>query len=1164
MSILIPREGLHRQNYVRLGIPKRHVRQATVADKSGRRYLDVQCLAEISGKPFIQVVGAISRADFPEIDLTGVRDRLRELGLIRDRNISWKKGLEHADPAIRDEVMLICHALIGKMAANAEVPVFALTSVHFSAVNIAELNGTLHGLYAYYTRHAERGKRNIVNFMLERLGYGKFESLSIAEQLNILKQQEKISWGEVPMATQCWLVEKLAKQVEIPVFALTTLCFLGDKRRGILPIEIPELERDLSGLYHYYHRYVEKGDQSVICCMLEKLDYGKFESLSIIEQLNILRAWKDISWEEVPLATQCWLVETLAEHANVPVFALTCVYFIGDKEKMILPIEIPELGRDLSGLYNHYAHLADREEQGIMVFMLERLGYGKVDSLSVEYQLEILRRQERIYWAEVPLSTQRWLVKSLSNEACVSVYDLTSTYFLGDKSRNILPLRVAALGKNLRGLYAYYAKHSDRGEQDIIGFMLKRLGYGLPPFNAAGRLFASGSVGIPSQSMYIQLCATRAVLNAWRQTNFQSSLADIRLKDMKKIIADDPRLAGLRNMFLGPQINYFDLSYLDLICLAFQHVPLDEILLGYRVAYPEWPNYLEPVMFKFYSFSGSESYAPARIIGYYGERRREGGIGTLIHILERRIAALRSTDIGVAAEEGLFDPKWLETQRRGLTEIARRIERGENLPEPLKYALGLQGKLAEPQPKLADGNGKLNGFNPAQQYAVRLILEDNNPLVMVHGPAGSGKTHTVAEAVRKLVAAGKRVLYVTPTHKATDVFLERIDQKAGFGEMPILRLGVDDSKIAEVGRKYWVREASAREEFRTRRQGQKGALFVGTIAAGVHFLVDEGAKTTRESLDISDYDVVIIDEASMASKPEVYAVLALAKRGVIIGDHVQLEPFPLEKQIVDRLELNEREIESAQRSLLEELMFDNYPHVLLDRNYRAINPVMIVLAARIFYDERIRVNQQSPYFTMEKIERQRKYPPDSLKIIDTSALPYLQKEEEREGTSYCNYREAELAVEEAKKMVAQGFALDDIAFITPYLAQVNLIKRKLEQAFSGVSTEYLDRWVSTFDGFQGDENKCVIISFVRSNEKQPPETGFVGNYHRVNVGITRAQERMVLIGDWSTLKKAGTGEAACELEDNLSLHTRHIFEELELQVEEFEWEGRAKIIRLSV
>ncbi|MFA4967299.1 MAG: AAA domain-containing protein [Candidatus Margulisiibacteriota bacterium] len=113
---------------------------------------------------------------------------------------------------------------------------------------------------------------------------------------------------------------------------------------------------------------------------------------------------------------------------------------------------------------------------------------------------------------------------------------------------------------------------------------------------------------------------------------------------------------------------------------------------------------------------------------------------------------------------------------------------------------------------------------------------------------------------------------------------------------------------------------------------------------------------------------------------------------------------------------------------------------------------------------------------------------------------------------------------------------------------------------------YLDRWVSTFDGFQGDENKCVIISFVRSNEKKPPETGFVGNYHRVNVGITRAQERMVLIGDWSTLKKTGNDNkdvSQLSATDNLSLHTRHIFEELEAIVAEFEAEGRARIVRLN-
>ena len=132
------------------------------------------------------------------------------------------------------------------------------------------------------------------------------------------------------------------------------------------------------------------------------------------------------------------------------------------------------------------------------------------------------------------------------------------------------------------------------------------------------------------------------------------------------------------------------------------------------------------------------------------------------------------------------------------------------------------------------------------------------------------------------------------------------------------------------------------------------------------------------------------------------------------------------------------------------------------------------------------------------------------------------------------------------------------------MAQVRLIRDKIRKAFPKISEEYLDKWISTFDGFQGDENKCVIISFVRSNKEHPPETGFVGNYHRVNVGLTRAKERMAIIGDLETLKKTGNGHVQQkDLKDNLSQQTRHIFEELERLILELEEEKRARVIRIA-
>ena len=1108
---------------------------------------------------------------------------LGKLGFGRFRDLSIEQQLavikSREKPSWEKVPVVTQRYLIEALAKKLRIPIWGLKIKQLKSEPMDEIGTALSGLVNYYSCHPERGKKEVMQFILEKLGYGKFEDLAIEEQLEGLKHFENIQWERVPLPTERYLVELLAKKAGVSVWGLLTEHFWGNFDRGLKPIHLPEIDASLVGLNNYYNQLKEKGERDVIEFMLEKLGFGKFEDLPVEQQLVELKALKNIIWDRVSIPTRKHLIELLAAKAGVSVWSLRQAHFTGDQERDLRPITIDEIGKTLGGLIDCYEReIAGTGKSGVP-HMLERCGFGRFEDLPIDQQLLVIKDQETIRWENVPVRVQRFLVERLAQQLGVSVWGLKQDDFVRSPKGEETPVQVAEISSGIGGMFARYQHDPERKGRRTVDYLLEKLGFGMSPFNSAGRLFASSRAHTPAFSLFMQLNITRQLIRDWRELYGSRPITEIGKVEIEKIVHLKKEIyEGMFSIFRGNSHNVFELNYIDLICRALQHLTMDEIEPGYRPSEVGASNALLPNLFPSYSRSGAESAKPVRLVGYYQTKGRDAELPLLVALLEKKIASANgrgSRDIGI--EEGLFDTKWLETQQRALEGIARRLEEKKTLPAPLLYALGLQGETAETQPKPAEVD--MNGLkvNPAQSYAARLILEDFNPLVMIHGPAGSGKTHMLMRAIDKLVRSGKKVLYVTPTHKATDVLLERVDRATAFVDLPVLRLGVSDGKLSETAKKYWVRDHQAKDEFKKRRamSDKQGMLFVGTIAGGVHFLIDQGAEAARRSLfsermqgveifrDIKDYDVVIIDEASMASKPEVYAALALAKRAVIIGDHVQLEPFPLEKPIVDELKLNERQAESVQRSLLEQLMFDEYPHVLLEMNYRAINPAMIVLASRIFYDERIRVNQASPYFSLAKEERAKQYPTDSLKIVDTSDLSYEKKAERFSGKSYYNEIEADLAVKQIKDYLSQGFQLEDIAVITPYSAQVELIRKRIKAAVPEATEEYLQRWVSTFDGFQGDESKCVIISFVRGNLRKPPETGFVGNYHRVNVGITRAQERMALIGDWATLKKTGNGETEkAELSDVLSLQTRHIFEELELQVQELQEEGRAVIEKL--
>ena len=866
------------------------------------------------------------------------------------------------------------------------------------------------------------------------------------------------------------------------------------------------------------------------------------------------------------------LVETAASRVGemgIPVQALNCDRLCGEKRRSIEPVFIDEIRSSLRGLYAYFVNHRGRGNAEVMDFMLEALGLPVLADLSITEQVEVIGRMGRAPWRKLPLPLQRFLVSRLAENVGCSPWHLNARNFQDD---NPFGDRIS-----LWGLYQAYQNQLGRNGQEIIDFMLEQMGFGLPPFNPTGSLFLSTPARYPLQSLHAQLQATRELVRLWQQEKPGASLTGVRRLELERILRRDARFTGFRNLLQGVAVNPFGLTFIDLICRAFQHMPLDAIDPTYRAAHPDEPNYLRPDMFTQFEVSKAQTQVPRYVTGTYTRRGRGAELPLLDSVLDEQIAIVRARNSRAKTEEETFDPKWLETQRRMLEQIENAIAEGRPLSWPLAFAVGVQTGASVLQPRLVDQKQVREwGLNPSQTWAARMMLSDENALSAVHGPYGSGKTHVLLPVIEALVRSGKKVLYATPTHKAADVFMARVSRTESYRRLPVLRLGISKTGLSEVAREYWVRRGRSRADFRDKSADSwGGGLFVSTIAGGTHFLIDEAARLTRQSLfsehvgrgsrvkivrDIDNYDVVIIDEASMASKPEVYALLSLARRGVVIGDHIQLEPFEIPRGIINKLGLNEYQAQALRRSLLEELMLANYPHVLLDTNYRAINPSMMLLASRLFYDERVRANPDSPFFNLSRDSRMRKYPAESLLLMDTSALPYATRREWTEGTSYSNLREVRLLMSEIRR---RRLNLRKVSFITPYAAQVALIRRSLARGFPReASTTYLNHCVSTFMGFQGDENDFGALSFVRSNQGNPPETGFVGDPHQVNVGLTRWHRGMIAVGDLATLQKTGTGEREPELTSPVHQETRFIFTALEQQLLELESDGMAEVRRL--
>jgi predicted DNA helicase len=242
-----------------------------------------------------------------------------------------------------------------------------------------------------------------------------------------------------------------------------------------------------------------------------------------------------------------------------------------------------------------------------------------------------------------------------------------------------------------------------------------------------------------------------------------------------------------------------------------------------------------------------------------------------------------------------------------------------------------------------------------------------------------------------------------------------------------------------------------------------------------------------------------MDEASQCTEAAAWTPLQIVDRLVLAGDHCQLPPTIISAQA---------EAEGFNVSLMERLidLLGNGASRRLGVQYRMHRAIM-EFSSREFYeggliaDALVRDHLLKDLPGLEANEMTLA----PIDFIDTAGASY-DETAEPDGDSRCNLQEADLVVKKVQALLAAGLPPSDIAVITPYSAQVRLLRERLGK----VEVE-----IDSVDGFQGREKEAVIVSLVRSNREN--EIGFLEDVRRMNVALTRAKRKLIVIGDSATI-----------------------------------------------
>lgn len=428
-------------------------------------------------------------------------------------------------------------------------------------------------------------------------------------------------------------------------------------------------------------------------------------------------------------------------------------------------------------------------------------------------------------------------------------------------------------------------------------------------------------------------------------------------------------------------------------------------------------------------------------------------------------------------------------------------------------------------------------LNESQNQAINNILQAQQ-LAILHGPPGTGKTTTLVEAIIQTIKNEPQVLVCAPSNAAVDLLAEKLTEK----NIRVVRVGhparitdeiLDlclDSKIANHNN-YKDLRAVKKQADEYRRQAQKYKRNFGPEEREQRKLLLKESSRLKEEADhlehyiINDvlssaqviattlvgasnyqirdkhYTTVFIDEAGQGLEPASWIPITKADKVIFAGDHFQLPPT---------IKSIKAAKEGLSETLFEKAIKRNTCNVLLKEQYR-MNSNIMQFSSQEFYDNQLIANAEVIDWTI--------YDGDlPIEFIDTAGCGFFEQTD-KETKSTFNPEEADILkkhfIQYTDLLSSQNISDDiSIGIISPYKAQINV----LQNIFEGNTTENnlsIKVNINTIDSFQGQEKDIIYISLARCNEKG--EIGFLSDVRRMNVAMTRARKKLVIIGDSATI-----------------------------------------------
>ena len=417
----------------------------------------------------------------------------------------------------------------------------------------------------------------------------------------------------------------------------------------------------------------------------------------------------------------------------------------------------------------------------------------------------------------------------------------------------------------------------------------------------------------------------------------------------------------------------------------------------------------------------------------------------------------------------------------------------------------------------------LPGLDESQERAIQYAL--GTEFALIQGPPGTGKTKTAAAIVYKLhQISGESVLVCAPSNIAADQLTLTLGEFPGIRDKIVRIYAKNRILQGEMGAEIFSLHIKVRERLSGRYPHLKSILadksqrdltallLQSNITDNIkemekaivasHSIICCTCATSMSSKLREHYPYVLIDEAGFAAEPDsLLPLLRKSSHVVMVGDHKQLPPVVFSKQLVAL---------KYGRSMFERLIDrEEMPSHMLTKQYR-MHPELAAFPSQRFYQNLLTNGVTADHRIMPTFE--------SFKVLygATSPIIYFQtsgKEEELDH-SFFNSNEIQVVATILAQLESTGIVAASIGVISPYEAQR---KKLIEFINSYPCIPDKDIEVKNVDGFQGREKDIIVFTSVRSNMNG--DIGFLNEFRRLNVAITRAKYGMVMVGNMAVMKR---------------------------------------------